>query len=121
VKFIPALVPTGMIGTSNLMKVVVSGVSAWVAGALAKRFVGKDVGDAVLFGGLMQTGSVALNAFMPSLASQLGLTGRLGVLMDGNFSVPENYLHGGAGVIPITAAPRVAGVSGIDRSFGTAL
>jgi hypothetical protein len=107
-KFLPTLVPAQFI-QGNLMRTVATGASAFVAQMIAKVVV-KDqtISDAVLFGGLMQTGSTALNAFLPGLAAQLGLSG----IIDGNFSIPENPLKR----IPVAAAP--ASVSGLAFAYG---
>ncbi len=115
-KFLPTLVPANLI-QSNLMRTLATGASAFVAQMLAKMAT-KDptIADAVLFGGLMQTGSTALNAFLPSLARQLGLNG-LGDIVDANWSIPENPLK----ALPVVPAANArAGVSGLDRAFGRA-
>lgn len=93
-KLIPGFIPasiTSTLGSGSVMAVIISGVSAWVAGFLAAK-VDKEFGDAVMFGGFMQTGSVALNAFLPSV----GGTFSLGDLVDGNFVVPQNPIRAGA-------------------------
>lgn len=115
-KFIPTVLPAQLI-SSNLMRTISTGVSAFVAGWVAGK-VSKGFGDAVLFGGLMQTGSTALNAFVPSVASALGLSG-LGAFADAEFAVPENQIMRG---IPGPAPAPVARVnnSGIGRAFGNA-
>jgi hypothetical protein len=107
-KFLPTLVPSGLI-TGNLMRTVATAASAFVAQMVAKAVV-KDpsISDAVLFGGLMQTGSVALNAFLPSIASSLGLSG-MGQIMDADWSIPENPLKLHAA--PPAPAPALAGLA----------
>lgn len=109
-KFLPTLIPAGLI-QGNLMRTVATGASAFVAQMIAKMVV-KDptISDAVLFGGLMQTGSTALNAFLPGIAKQLGLSG-LGTFVDGNFTIPENYLKQRI----MAPAPAVAGLA---RAYG---
>ena len=90
-KMIPGLIPasiTSTLGSGSIMAVLVSIASAWVAGFLAAK-VDKEFGDAVMFGGLMQAGSVALNAFLPSV----GGTFSLGDLVDGNYVVPQNPIR----------------------------
>lgn len=113
-KFIPTLVPGGLI-QGNLMRTVATGASAFVAQMLAKM-VTKDptISDAVLFGGLMQTGSTALNAFLPGIAQSLGLSG----IMDANWTIPENPLRQIPMAVP--AANARSGVNGLDRAFGSA-
>ena len=112
-KFIPTLLP-GQLVSSNLMRTVTTGVSAFIAGWVAGK-VNKDFGDAVLFGGLMQTGSTALNAFLPSIAGALGISG-LGAFADASFPIPQNPIMAG---MPLPPAPRV-NASGIGRAFGAA-
>jgi hypothetical protein len=107
-KFIPTLIPGNLI-QGNLMRTVATGASAFVAQMIAKAVVkDQSVSDAVLFGGLMQTGSVALNAFLPGIAQQLGLSG----IMDGNWTIPENPLKR----VPAPAPP--ANVSGLAFAYG---
>jgi len=90
-KFIPTLIPANYI-SSNLMRTVATGAAAVVAQMVAHAFIKDEaITNGVLFGGLMQTASTALNAFLPSIASQLGLNG-MGQIMDADWSIPENPL-----------------------------
>lgn len=111
-KYIPTLIPssiTSSLGTSPIMAIVVAGAGAFAAGYLAKRFGGNDFGDAVLFGGLMQTGSLILSAFAPApLNTALALSG-LGDIMPGWFAVPQNSVTNRA---PVAMMPSPKGVSG---------
>lgn len=111
-KYIPTLIPssiTASLGTSPIMAIVVAGAGAFAAGWLAKRFGGNDFGDAVLFGGLMQTGSLILSAFAPApLNTALALSG-LGDIMPGWFAVPQNSVTNRA---PMAIMPSKSGVSG---------
>ncbi len=112
-KYIPTLIPssiTSSLGTSPIMAIVVAGAGAFAAGWLAKRFGGNDFGDAVLFGGLMQTGSLILSAFAPApLNTALALSG-LGDIMPGWFAVPQNSVTNRA---PVAMMPSPkSGVSG---------
>ena len=99
------------IGSSGgFVSVVVSGVSAFIAGWAAGK-VNKEFGDAVLFGGLMQTGSVAINAFLPSsISGQFSL----GDLVNGNFVVPQNPIRAaqmaGMAAAAAAAAPIKSGM-----------
>lgn len=111
-KFIPTLLPAQFVG-SNLMRTLATGASAFAAGMLAKRVGGNPFGDAVLFGGLMQTGSVALNAFLPGIARTLGIAG-MGDLVDGRFVVPENPLLRAPMAVP---AANANAMSGLGRAF----
>ena len=107
---------TAGIVSGTLMRTVATGASAFVAQMLAKMVI-KDtsITDAVLFGGLMQTGSAALNAFLPGIAASLGLSG----IVDANWSIPENPLR----QMPVIAAPAGdarMGVAGLARAYGSA-
>jgi len=97
-KFIPTLIPstiTGGLGSSSFGPFLISGISAiaawWVASKVSEPF-----SEGVLFGGLMQTASVGLNAFLPNLTIggvPLALSG-FGDLVPGQFPVPQNPLRG---------------------------
>lgn len=96
-KFLPTLIPASMAGSfmsSNIGRVVVTGVAGYATAIVAGKIGGERFGDAALFGAIIQTASVALNAFLPSLYAQLGIgLGRVGDLVPGaNFSVPQNPL-----------------------------
>lgn len=127
-KMIPASLPMQLTSTPT-MRILSSVASAflagWVGGRLSPRF-----GDAVLFGGLMQAGSIALNAFLPAVGGQIGLSGvrgGLGELVAGAYSVPQNPLYPGQANYPAYGRPMVAAggdrvtMNGISRSFGRAL
>ena len=115
-KFLPTMLPSNLVG-SNIMRVVATGVSAFVAGWLAGK-ADRTFGDAVLFGGLMQTGSVALNAFVPSIGKQIGLSG----LTPARFPLPDNPIAAGMMLTAPAAAAgapiRAANVSGL-AAFGS--
>ena len=116
-KFIPTLLPANRLTDNNIGRVVVTGASAFAAGWLAGR-VSPAFGGAVLFGGLMQTGSVALNAFLPGFSIG-GVPFGLGELMPGQFSVPQNPLR----LPPPAPAPPTnarIGVNGLARAYGSA-
>jgi len=119
-KLIPGLIPANLLPVSGgWMKVVVTGVSAWAAGTAATKFVGSAFGGAVMFGGLMQTGSQALNLLLPDFrvgGIPLALSG-LGELMPGSYPVPQNPLRLPA---PVPTQARVT-MNGLARSFGVAL
>jgi len=111
-KFLPTVVPTSITGSSQIVRVVLTGVSAYAAGKAAEMFkLGPQTSAAVLFGGMMQTASVALNAFLPSIGKQIGLGG-FGELVPGSFPVPQNPLR-----LP---PPARVGTSGLYRAFGSA-
>ena len=116
-KFIPTMLPANQLTSTNLGRVVVTTASAFAAGWLAGR-VNPTFGGAVLFGGLMQAGSVALNTFLPGFTIG-GVPVGLGELMPGQFSVPQNPLR----LPPAPAAPATnarIGVNGLARAFGSA-
>jgi hypothetical protein len=118
-KFIPTLLPasiTGGIASSNFGRVVLSGVSAVVAGYLGTK-VSPTFGQGVLFGGMIQTASIALNAFFPSVYSQLNPS--LGELMPAQFAVPQNPLRLPPAPAPMPAQAR-ATMNGLARAFGPA-
>lgn len=115
-KFIPTMLPANQLTQTNLGRVVVTTASAFAAGWLAGR-VNPTFGGAVLFGGLMQAGSVALNTFLPGFTIG-GVPVGLGELMPGQFSVPQNPLRLPPAPAPATNA-RI-GVNGLARAFGSA-
>ncbi len=119
-KFLPTLIPssiTSMLGASPIVGVGMTIAGAFAASWLAKR-VSTELGDAVLFGGLMQAGSVLLTAFAPaSVASQLALSG-MGDIVPGWFAVPQNPVTNRGMVMP---SPNAAGGgmgAAIPRPFG---
>lgn len=120
-KFLPRLIPGNITATmGNFGGVVATGVSAYVASLAAGKFMGTQFGQAVLFGGLMQTGSVVLNMVLPGFAVggvPLALSG-MGDLVPGSFVVPQNPLRSIPAPAPATNA-RV-NLNGLNRAFGTA-
>lgn len=128
-KMIPTFLPANFTGTP-IMAALASGASAVVAGMVGSR-LSQPFGDAVLFGGLMQTGSVLLNAFLPSVGGHIALRGGLGELVQGAFVVPQNPLNPMAANYPaygrpmaITDASYGSGapvtMNGVARAFGRA-
>jgi hypothetical protein len=92
-KFLPTVLPTSMLGTlasSNAGKTMITGASAFICGFLATRW-NRDFGAGVYIGGLAQTVSVFLNAFLPSFYSAIGspLSG-MADFVPGRFPVPQN-------------------------------
>lgn len=131
-KAIPGMLPGSLTGTP-IMRSVSSLAVALGVGYAARKFM-PDIADAVLFGGLMQAGSVALNSFLPSVGSTIGLQGMGGlgdIIGPACFNAPSNPLRGCApGSLYTGNDPRIPGVpgapanrvnvSGLNRSFGTA-
>ena len=130
-KAVPNMLPSSLT-SSPIMRVLSSGVVAFVAGYLGGKFIDKTVGDAIMFGGLMQTGSVALNSFLPSVGATIGLQGLgggLGDLIAGNYPVPQNPIYPqfnpGYGAAQLAAPAAAAGASvptsvGMHGIFGSA-
>lgn len=119
-KFIPSILPTAMLGsiaTSSIGQILISGVSAWLAGWGASK-IDRTFGEGVLFGGLMQTANVAINAFAPGLSIG-GVPLGMGDLLPGSFTVPMNPIRA---AIPPPAPPANARVTmnGLARAFGAA-
>jgi hypothetical protein len=121
-KFIPTLIPaTLQMGGSMIARVVITGASAWAASLLAGKIPGVGAGfaDAVFFGGLMQTGSVALNALLPGFrigGVPISLSG-MGELVPGQYSVPQNPIRS----LPAAPAQARVQMNGLQRVWGTAL
>jgi hypothetical protein len=117
-KFIPSMLPANLIGGlggSNIGRTLITGASAVLAGYAAGR-VDREFGEGVMFGGLMQTASVAFNAFLPGLYSSLGIG--LGDLMPGGYPVPQNPIR--AGIAPPPPANARVTMNGLARAYGAA-
>ncbi len=130
-KAVPNMLPSSMT-SSPIMRVGTSVAVALLSGYLAGKFADKTLGDSIMFGGLMQAGSVALNSFLPSVGATIGLQGLgggVGDLIAGSYPIPQNpifpqYNPGYGGALPAPApaaaasgAPMPSGVHGI---FGSA-
>lgn len=113
-KIIPGMVPASFTA-SPIMRLIVTGAAAFGAGMLAKK-VSPAFGDAVLFGGLMQTGSQLLNSFLPSVGSRIGL----GELVSGSFPIPQNPIRAAQLGPSIVNAPSVRAAGGMGRAYGSA-
>jgi len=119
-KFLPTLVPAALqMGGSTIARVVITGASAWIASIAAGKIpgMGHQFADAVMFGGLMQTGSVALNALLPGFkigGVPVALSG-MGELVPGQFGVPQNPLR-----LPAVPAQARVNMNGLARVYGTA-
>lgn len=115
-KFIPTLIPgsiTGSIGSSNIGRTIMTGVAAVIAGWGGSK-ISPIFGQGVLFGGMMQTLSVALNAFLPSIYTALNPS--LGDLVPGQFTVPQNPIRA---ALPMAAPPAAAAMRPVSmgRAF----
>lgn len=116
-KFVPTVLPSQFV-SSPILRVVSTGAAAFLASFVAKKAgMSERLASAVLFGGLIQTGSVALNAFLPaSITTRLALSG-LGDFVPGSFPVPQNPLRIQA---PIATNARTT-VNGLERSMGRSI
>lgn len=115
-KLVPAYLPIPELTSNPTLRVLVSGATAFLAGYFAAKMK-PDFGSAVMFGGGMQTLSVALNAFLPGVGSQIGLRGvRRGVgqivTLPQAPAAPENPFRPRLAPAPL-AMPAKAGVSGV--------
>lgn len=119
-KAVPNMLPS-FATSSPLVSTITSIVVAVGGGMLIKSLVKSDptLGDSFIFGGLMQAGSVALNAFLPSVGTVIGLQGLgngMGDLVPGGFPVPMNPIMAGQrslpAVHPAVAAAMSKGASG---------
>ncbi len=113
-KIIPGMLPASLTSTP-ILRLFVTGGSAYLASLLASKVFSGPFSDAVFFGGLMQTGSVGLNVFVPSLGRQIGLSG-MGELVPGQFAVPQNPLMIPAP--PVQPTARV-NLNGLTRAFAS--
>lgn len=120
-KYLPTLIPASMLasfGSSSLVSVAITGAGAFVAGWLAGK-ISKEFGEAVLFGGLMQTGSSLLNAFAPaSVSGALALSGVGDIVPTGMFPVPNNQFRSYVPPAPPAAAGGSKGVGAFRGAFG---
>lgn len=111
-----AMLPASVV-SSPLMRVVASAALAWGGGALVSKW-DKDAGNAFMFGGFMQAGSVALNAFLPQIGSVIGLQGLRGLVPSNDILLPYNPFLG-RGAMVASGAPGSAAVAGA-RGFAPA-
>ena len=122
-KFVPTLIPASIssMGGTTIGPVLWSGVSAFVLKKVAEMVKKGAFADAVFLGGLAQTGSVLLNALVPSIWGSYGISG-MGALVPGRFPVPQNPITAGqyGTTTSIGASNARIGVSGLGRAFGGA-
>ncbi len=114
-KLVAGMLPASL--SSPIVKIGAALVTAIVSQGLGNKMK-PGFGDAMMFGGLMQTGSLVLSAYLPSVGNQIGLNG-MGDLVPGRFTIPQNPLRMPA---PMMAPmlPPVAGVAGMRRAFPSA-
>lgn len=113
-KLIPPRLP-GSLTSSAPMRILVTGVVAFATGMLANKYEA-NFGAAVLFGGLMQTASVALNTFNVGLP--IGLAGGRGMgdIYPGYYPMPQNPM---TSLPPAAAMPMAARPVGVNGAFGS--
>jgi hypothetical protein len=122
-KFLPTLLPASTlagVASSSIGKTAISAAAAFASGYLATRFVSQRFGQGVYFGGFMQTASVALNAFVPTLYSKLNLG--MGDFVPGQFAVPQNPMRPQLAAPAHAMAPSGSRVtmSGLARAYAPA-
>jgi hypothetical protein len=132
-KAVPNMLPASVAASSVVTSTLVSLGVAIGAGMLVGSLVKSDpiLGYAVGFGGLMQAGSVALNAFLPSVGTYIGLQGLgngMGDIVAGRFPIPQNPIMAGQLALPAPAVSPAAahaasssGVGAIYNPFGRAM
>jgi hypothetical protein len=118
-KAVPAYLPA-QLTSSPLMKVVTTGATAFAAYWVAKQVkLSERVASAVLFGGLMQAGSVAIGMLPIPGINRLSL----GELRPGIWAVPENPIMRGRPTLPAAVTPaagRQVSTAGLSPAFGGA-
>lgn len=88
-KAVLPMLPTSL--TSNTFAATATAIALAAAEWFVASLVDKDFGSAVGFGALMAAGTQVLNAFVPSVGSTIGLSGRgWGDFVPGRFVVPQN-------------------------------
>ena len=89
-KLVPPALPPGMVSTPA-MRVIATLGTALLGGYIVGQ-MDKNLGQGVMFGGLMQTVSMTLNAFVPAVGQHVGLGRRRGVgaITPGGFNTPFN-------------------------------
>lgn len=125
-KLIPGLIPVTLTGTLGTWpRVGITAAAAWAAGTAAGKFIGRPFGDAVMFGGFMQTASMAITALLPNFkvgGVPLALSG-MGELVAGSYPVPQNPIRAGqvrAAQLAAAASPARVNMNGLSRAFGPA-
>ena len=113
-KVIPGMLPA-QLTASPILRLIATGASAYVASLLSGKVFSGQFSDAVFLGGLAQTGSVALNTFVPSIGARVVLNGGMGDLVPGTFPVPQNPIKGYVPPAPPTTVR--TSMNGIARAF----
>ena len=89
-KLVPPALPPAMVSTPA-MRVIATLGTALLGGYIVGQ-MDKTLGQGVMFGGLMQTVSLTLNAFIPAAGQYVGLSrGRgVGAMVPGRYNTPFN-------------------------------
>jgi hypothetical protein len=113
-KTIVPMLPSTLISTP--IGATVAAIAVAIAGGWAIGKVSMEFGNAFAFGGLMQAGSVLLNAYVPG-ASQFALQGYrgMGEFVPGAFAVPQNPVLIGA--TPSVSVGGAAGRPALNRAY----
>lgn len=119
-KLLPPMLPEQLVGNQAL-RVLVTGAIAFATGMGAQK-ADPVFGDGVMYGGLLQTVSIGLNTYLPSVGSRLALSGTrrpggVGYIAPGQFAFPENPIRN-ALMAPAAPAPvPMAGLRAFPKAF----
>jgi hypothetical protein len=116
-KAITAALPAEVTGSPLYSTVAAAAVAVgvWWIGS----FINPEFGAAAGLGGIAEAGSIALNAFLPSVGSTLALSGRRGTgdFVPGRYAVPQNPVLDAATGLPKRQAMVV---SAYPKAYGAA-
>ena len=116
-KAITAALPSTITSSSLYSTIAAAAVAAgvWWIGS----FINPEFGAAAGLGGIAEAGSIALNAFLPSVGSTLALSGRRGQgdFVPGRYAVPQNPVLDAATGLPKRQAMVV---SAYPKAYGAA-
>lgn len=119
-KLVPPMLPAQIV-SNHALQVLVTGAIAFGSGMAAQK-ADQVFGDGVMYGGLLQTVSIGLNTYLPSLGSRLALSGTgrrpggVGYVTSGEFSFPENPIRN-ALAPPAPAPVAISGIRGFKPAF----
>lgn len=119
-KLVPPMLPETIVGNQAL-RVLVTGAIAFGSGMAAQK-ADPVFGDGVMYGGLMQTVSIGLNTYLPSVGSRIALSGArrpgMGYVVPGQFGYPENPIRNAlAAPAPPAPVTSIAGIRGFKPAF----
>jgi hypothetical protein len=115
-KAITAALPAAVTGSPLYSTVAAAAIAVgvWWVGSM----VNPEFGAAAGLGGIAEAGSIALNAFLPSVGSTLALSGRgTGDFVPGRYAVPQNPVLDAATGLPKRQAMVV---SAYPKAYGAA-